>query len=159
MLLPPLCSELCCCTQRCAGCSEEALLSTAASKHFSSSGRVTGSLWHELFVRGFRDWLVSLCPLKMASAWVLERSKVTAMSPSITTRWLTGKMGWALLLAPNKNTNKEDRETTDYTADLNLLSFGYCEIIALKRKSLKRAFNQFSFGAHCMKGVREIVLQ
>lgn len=50
-------------------------------------------------------------------------------------------------------------ETTDYTADLNLLSFGYCEIIALKRKSLKRAFNQFSFGAHCMKGVREIVLQ
>lgn len=63
------------------------------------------------------------------------------------------------MLAPNKNTNKEDRETTDYTADLNLLSFGYCEIIALKRKSLKRAFNQFSFGAHCMKGVREIVLQ
>lgn len=135
-ILPPLCSERCCYTQHCTDCSEEALLSTTASKHFSSGGRVTGSLWHELFVRGFRDWLVSLCPLKMAYAWVLEWSKVTAMSPSITTRWLTGKMGWVLLRGSNKNTNKEDRETTDYTIDLNLLSFGYCEIIALKRKSL-----------------------
>lgn len=63
------------------------------------------------------------------------------------------------MLGSNKNTNKVDRETTDYTTNLNLCSFGYCEIIAPKRKSLKRAFNQFSVGACCMKGARESVLQ
>lgn len=68
-------------------------------------------------------------------------------------------MGWALSLGLNKNTNKVDRETTDYTTNLDLRSFGYCEIIPPKRKSLKRAFNQFSFGARCMRGVRESVLQ
>lgn len=59
------------------------------------------------------------------------------------------------MLGLNKNTNKVDRETTDYTPNLNLLSFDYCEIIAPKRKSLKGAFNQFSFGARCMKGVKK----
>lgn len=54
-----------------------------------------------------------------------------------------------------QNTNKVDRETIDYTPNLNLFSFGYCEIIALKRKSLKRVFNQFYVGARCMKGVKE----
>lgn len=153
------------CVQSSAAASSAALLqwrsppSCCSFKAFSLGGRLTGSLWHELFVRGFRDWLVSLCPLKMAYVWVLEQSKVTAMSPSITTRWLTGKMGWALLLGSNKNTNKVDRETTDYTTNLNLHSFGYCKIIAPKRKSLKRAFNQFPFGPHCMKRVRESVLQ
>lgn len=112
-LLPPLFVKFSCCTQCCTGRSEEALLSIAASKHFSLGGRVTGSLWHGLFVRGFGEWLVSLCSLKKARAWVLEQSKVTAMSPSITTRWLTGKMGWALLLGSNKNSNKKERETTD----------------------------------------------
>lgn len=33
---------------------------------------------------------------KKARPRVLEQSKVTAMSPGITTWWVTGKMGWAL---------------------------------------------------------------
>lgn len=55
LLLPPLVVKFSCCTQCCTGRSEEALFSSAASKHFSLGGRVTGSLWHGLFVRGFGE--------------------------------------------------------------------------------------------------------
>lgn len=136
-VLPPLRSELCCCAS--------VRPALAAVKKLSFLLQLQSIFW--------------LCPLKMADAWVLQRSKVTAMSPSITTRWRTGRTGRALSLGSNKNTNKADGEPTDYTTNLNLRSFGYCQIIALKRKWLKRAFNPVSFGACCVKGVRESVLR
>lgn len=48
-------AKFCRCTQHCTGRNEEAHVSIAASKHFSLCGRLTGSLWRELFVRGFGD--------------------------------------------------------------------------------------------------------
>lgn len=136
-VLPPLRSELSCCAS--------VRPALAAVKKLSFLLQLQSIFW--------------LCPLKMADAWVLQRSKVTAMSPSITTRWLTGRTERALSLDSDKNTNKADGELTDYTTNLNLPSFGHCQIIAPKRKWLKRAFNPFSFGARCAKGVRESVLR
>lgn len=42
------------------------------------------------------DLFYSVLLKKKVHPRVLEQSKVTAMSPGITTWWLTGKMGWAL---------------------------------------------------------------
>lgn len=42
------------------------------------------------------DLFYSVLLKKKVRPRVLEQSKVTAMSPGITTWWLTGKMGWAL---------------------------------------------------------------